>query len=165
MRRSIDAVSRALGLAAGVLVMALILLTCIDVAWRNIDGHSVPGAYEYSEVVLVALVFLSLAWTQKVDGHVSIDLVTRALPERASRMLQAAGMVVALAVLSWMTVAGSHAAWESFLSGEYRFGLAQVPVWPARLAVAFGTLMLALQVILRLLDLAVPSGQNQTAED
>ena len=55
MRRTINIVSRILGMIAGVLMMGLILLTCADVLWRNVEGHSVPGAYEYSEVDLVAL--------------------------------------------------------------------------------------------------------------
>lgn len=156
VRRAIDALSWGAGLAAGVLLMALIFLTGTDVLWRNFHGRSIPGAYEYSEVLLVALVFLSLAWTQRVDAHVSIDLATRAMPERLGRLVQAAGLVVALAFLVWMTVASVHSASESWLTGEYRIGLAEVPVWPARLAVAFGMFMLVLQLALRLVDLARP---------
>jgi TRAP-type C4-dicarboxylate transport system permease small subunit len=154
MRRAINALSWGAGLTAGALLMGLIFLTGTDVLWRNFHGRSIPGAYEYSEVLLVALVFLSLAWTQKVDAHVSIDLATRAMPERLGRLVQALGIAAALAILVWMTVASVHSALESWVSGEYRIGLAEVPVWPARLAVAFGMFMLVLQLTLRLVDLA-----------
>lgn len=152
MRRSINAVSWLLGLLSGLCIMVLIFLTFSDVFWRNLTGRSIPGAYEYSEVILVAMVFLSIAWTQRIDGHVSIDLVVRALPPRAGHWLRSAGIAVAIVVLSWMMIASGKAALFSFLSGEYRFGLAQVPVWPARAAVALGTGMLVLQLALHLIE-------------
>ncbi len=138
MSRLTDMLARYGALVAGALIMALIAITVADVAWRNLSGRSIPGVYEYSEVILVSVVFLSLAWTQKTDAHVSIDLVTRALPPGLARLVHALGLAVALTVLSWMTSASAGAAWESWETGEYRIGLSQVPVWPARLAVCFG---------------------------
>jgi len=152
MRNAIDMLSRLLGLCSGVCIAALIALTIADVAWRNLQGQSVPGVYEYSEVILVATVFLSLAWTQKINGHVSIDLFVDMLPARASHWVQAIGLAIALAVLCWMLTASARTAWHSLLSGEYRFGLAQVPVWPARVTVTVGVAMLVLQVALSLFD-------------
>lgn len=153
MRRMIDMLSRTGALLAGALIMGLILLTVADVAWRNLDGHSIPGVYEYSEVILVAIVFLSLAWTQKIGQHVSIDLVTRALPPRGERIVRAIGCLVALAILTWMAFASIEAASDSWATGEYRIGLSEVPVWPARFAVAIGLCALVLQLAVGLLDL------------
>lgn len=160
MRRAINAISWIGGLVAGALIMMLILLTGIDVFWRNIEGHSVPGIYEYSEVILVAAVFLSLSWAQKVDAHVSIDLVTRALPRKIERGVRMIGILAALVILIWMSLASVQSAWEAWLSGEYRIGLAEVPVWPARVAVAFGMLMLVLQLCLNLIDLISPAQEQ-----
>lgn len=156
MRRMIDVLSKAGALVAGALIMGLILLTVADVAWRNLDGHSIPGVYEYSEVILVAIVFLSLAWTQKIDQHVSIDLVTRALSRRGERVVRVIGCLVALGVLAWMAFAGIEAAVESWTTGEYRIGLSEVPVWPARFAAAIGLCALVLQLAAGLLDLLNP---------
>lgn len=153
MRRMIDVLSKIGALVAGALIMGLIALTVADVAWRNLGGHSIPGVYEYSEVILVAIVFLSLAWTQKADAHVSIDLVTRALPVRLDRIVRGLGVAVALVVLAWMTVASIEAAGESWTTGEYRIGLSEVPVWPARFAVALGLCALVLQLAIGLLDI------------
>jgi TRAP-type mannitol/chloroaromatic compound transport system permease small subunit len=159
LRRLIDILSRTGALVAGTLVMALILLTVADVVWRNANGRSIPGVYEYSEVILVTIVFLSLAWTQKTDSHVSIDLVTRALPARVKLLIQALGLAISFGVLVWMTYASAGAAWESWLTGEYRIGLSQVPVWPARFAVVIGLCVLVFQLVASLFDLFSQRGR------
>lgn len=146
MKRGIEALSWLSGLIAGIGIMCLILLTTLDVLWRNLMGRSIPGAFEYTEVILVAAVFLSLAWTQRVNAHVSVEIVTNAMPSTIRHLVQAAGLAVAAILLCWMALESGKAAWQSYTSGEFRFGLTRVPIWPARFAVSIGTLLLFLQV-------------------
>jgi len=73
---------------AGVLLIALTLLTLFDVAGRNLIRNPVPGATELTELFLAAFVFVTfprLAWK---SGHIVVDLLDP-LCNAAGRKFQA----------------------------------------------------------------------------
>ena len=60
--------------------------------------------------------------------------------------LEALALFMALAVLAVMTLQTGKRALRSIESGEYRFGIIEIPIWPARTAVVLGLALLTLQV-------------------
>ncbi|WP_176082905.1 TRAP transporter small permease [Martelella sp. HB161492] len=71
-----------LSLVAGILLMVLMMLTVSDVIGRYIFNAPITGASELSELLLVSIVFLGLPAVCLDGGHVTVDLVTKALPAR-----------------------------------------------------------------------------------
>ena len=148
MRRVVDRLSHLLSIVAGVALFLLMAITGTDVLRRAlIDGRSVPGAIEYAEIILVGLVYLSLAQTQRSDGHISVAVMTARLPPRFARALTTTGLLVVTLVLGWLVVASAGVAWRSWNTGEFRMGLAQVPIWPARALIPLGAFFLLLQTL------------------
>jgi TRAP-type mannitol/chloroaromatic compound transport system permease small subunit len=127
-----------LGSVSGAIVAALMMLTVIDIILRKIAGHGVPAIVEYSEVLLVVSVFFAIASAQVEGFHVSTTVFTSRLPLGGRRFVELAGAVLGSVVVACMALVATNAAWVSFATGEYRFGLAAVIVWPARAAVALG---------------------------
>lgn len=132
-----------------------------------LDGRSISGVIEYNEIVLTALVFLSLANTQRTRDHVAVDLVTRRLPDRVAWGLRGLGLIVAAIFLAWMGYRALVVGISSYQSGEYRFGLARVPIWPARLLLPFGLTFLVLQVLVHATDdlLGLFTGRRPSVAD
>lgn len=64
-----------LGLGAGLILMALVLITCVDVVGRYLLGSPLKGAFEMTEVLVAALVFAALPLTTERDEHVEVDLL------------------------------------------------------------------------------------------
>jgi len=60
----------------------------VDVIARLIFSNSVPGIIELEEFFMVIIVFLSLAHTQRTEGHIVIDLLTCKLKPRTARLLE-----------------------------------------------------------------------------
>ena len=141
--------TRFMSLIAGFAVVFIMVSIAANVFRRQVlDGRSIAGIIEYNEIVLVALVFLSLANTQRTGDHVSVDLLTRRLPARLTFALRGLGMFVAAAFLSWMAWRSLQVGLSSLASREYRFGLARVPIWPARLLIPLGLSVLVLQILI-----------------
>jgi TRAP-type C4-dicarboxylate transport system permease small subunit len=146
--RGIHRISWLLNLVAGFLTVAILIMIVTDVGWRILAGRSVRGVFEYSEVILATLVVLSLAHAQAIRGHITVDFLVVRLTATARRwvaLLTGTLMTLLLAAMtwgSWMVTA------QSIARGEYRTGLARVPVWPTRLAITVGLVLLTLEFLI-----------------
>lgn len=162
MRSAIEGISNLLGIVGGALLVYLVLGIGLDVILRNATGRGIPSIAEYGDIALVGLVYLSLARTHYDGGHVSSDLVVNRLPPRAGYVIELVGTVAVLIVLAAVTIYTAQIAYDSFLRGEYRLGLANALVWPARWAIVFGLIAWQLQIYIRVSDLviAIKSGRS-----
>lgn len=151
-RAAVDRLSLVFSWVSGGLTLVLLVMLVAEVAVRELVGRSLLGTIELSEVLLVLVVALGAAYAQTVGAHVSTDLVTSRFPPTAGAAIRVAGMLVAAGFLLWTAWASAERGWESFESGESRFGITEVPVWPARLVLPLGLALLAVQCLLTGLD-------------
>ncbi|MGY1915588.1 TRAP transporter small permease [Blastococcus sp. HT6-30] len=152
VRKVIHLIATTFGVIAALLIVGIMISTALDVLVRQITGSSIPGVVEYSEVLLAGLVFLGLAYAQRTGAHIGVDLVTERLPTRTAHVVRAVGLVVAIAVLLWMTYETAVVAVNSFQVGEFRFGLVPVPIWPIRIVIPLGLVALILELALSTYD-------------
>lgn len=125
-------------LAVAVLAVGMV----VDVALRYLVGSGVSGMIEYAATLMVVVVFFGLAQGQRRDEHVGMSFVVDRLPRTPRHVLPIIGLVVMGVFVAWMTVETAEAAWRSYRSGEFRFGLVRVPLWPAKASVPIGLLLL-----------------------
>ncbi|AEV37339.1 TRAP dicarboxylate transporter, DctQ subunit [Pseudovibrio sp. FO-BEG1] len=60
----------------GLLLLALVAVTVIDVIGRYLFASPLPGAPEYTELLLMAVIFTGLPAVCLDDGHITVDLFT-----------------------------------------------------------------------------------------
>lgn len=130
--------SQVAAVIAATLTMLLAVSITSDAVARFVTNRSIPGMVELSETLLVAIVFLALGYCAYSGAHISLTLVTEALPGRLTAGIRAAAYVLVTALLVWMLWATGIRALDSFTTGEYKFGLAQWPLWPARTSIVVG---------------------------
>lgn len=160
----IDRLAKGMHAIASACLVFLIVSAAGDVLLRALTGQGLRGAIEYGEVVLVAFAFLGLAHTQQRDGHVAVELVTSRFSPRVAALMELMAFAIALVFLAWMAWASVGEAINSVQSGEYRYGVVQAPVWPARLAIATGLAVLSAVVTVHLVRLGlIASGRDQSA--
>ena len=135
---------------AGIGIAVLMLPTVVDVTHRKIFGPSLPGMLEISEVGLVFVAYLAMASALASGTHISTPVLTSLLPNRIASTLRLAGKLIVWFVLVMMTLGSGLIAFESFLVGEFRFGLIQMPIWPAKVAVAIGLLMMLIEISIQI---------------
>jgi TRAP-type C4-dicarboxylate transport system permease small subunit len=141
-----------LALFSGILITGLMLLTTVDVIKRKVAGSGVGGAVEYTEVLLVLTVFAGMAAAEVNNAHIRVSvLVERLSPIRAAAFRSVGGVAVTL-LLVWATVKTAGAAQRSFEIREFTYGLAAVPIWPAKLMVLIGLGALTLALAYRSFD-------------
>lgn len=148
VRRLIHWLSLVLAVVAASCIAVIMLGLTVDVTLRSITGRGLLGMVELTETLLVAGVFLGLAYAERTGRHVSLSLVADRLPFRLSYALHALAITVVIALVVWMTWRSGLQAVSSFERGEVRPGIRNVALWPARavLVVGLGALILELAV-------------------
>jgi len=92
-----------LGVAASVVLLAMMLLTVVDVVARYRFKMPVRGAFEVTELMLVVLIFAGLPLVSFSDEHAVMDFVDRLLGPRGQRALQRLVHVVSAAFMFLLT--------------------------------------------------------------
>ncbi len=139
---------KSLGLAASLILFSLVLITCVDVVGRYFFSAPLTGAFELTEILLAALVFMALPLTTERREHVEVDLLTAFLGRGADRLLSAfAGLFSAalLATFAWRLA--SHAL-KAASDGAVTNSLA-IPLAPFGFLAAFSCLVSAFIAFLR----------------
>ena len=98
----------ALGIASSAILMALMVLTFVDVVSRYLFNWPLRGAFEITELMLLVLIFAGLPLVSRADEHVTMDFIDHMLGKRALDILAgsvhalSAAIMFALAWLIWL---------------------------------------------------------------
>jgi len=143
--RQVSSLLAIMAASCGAIIM---LLMSLDVFNRLVTGGSIRGAFETVETLVVLMVFLGIAYAERSDAHVRVRLLTGRLPRSIGEVVRLFGNTAALSIVMWMAYATTQVAQLSVATGEFRMGLVNFPVWPARIAVAVGFWLLTLELAL-----------------
>ena len=94
---------------AGLALMAIMVLTFLDVSGRKILSHSITGSLELTELLMVVVIFGALPLVSLKGEHVVFDSLDAVLPPFVQRIqrtlvnLICAGLLFGLAYLMWKT--------------------------------------------------------------
>lgn len=142
-----------LAYTAAALLMALMLLTCIDVGGRYFFNSPVWGGFELTEMMLAALIFAALPLVSLRGDHVTVDLFDPVTPDWLFRIQH----VVACGV---GVVCTGYLAWRLWLRGQSMLAAgettAQLKITLGWLACAMGVLMALTAVSLFVLAFRQP---------
>ena len=123
---------RSLGVCAGVVLLAMMALTALDVVFRYLFDAPIDGAFELTELMLAALIFLALPLTTQRREHVEVDLLHHMASTRVNRAAKVLAMLLTglvLAVIAWQL---ALQGWKLFQEGTVTNTL-ELPYWPLAL--------------------------------
>lgn len=139
---------RLLAGVAALLIALLIGVTCVDVIGRYLMNRPFGGAYELTQILLGALVFVAMPLTSADGGHVEVDLVLHVMARRVQRILgrvAAAVSAVVLVYFAWrLTVIGLDQVHDNTRSASLA-----VPMAPLAFLGAASCAVSAVAMILR----------------
>lgn len=151
LTKHVERIARAMAILGGLVLTALVLLTCVSVLGRggNTLGHStflnavapslaerliatgigpVNGDFELIEAGVAFSIFAFLPICQLLGGHATVDVFTAALPTRANRLIMTVWEIVLAAVIVLI-------AWRLYegMTGKFKNSetalLLQFPIW------------------------------------
>lgn len=153
----IDRLSRAMGHAFAWCVVILIAGTCYEVFMRYALNDPTSWAFDFSYLCYGALFFMGGAYTLSRGGHVRCDIFYRLLPPRRQAGIDFFLYIVfffpgvlALVFAGWEDGYDSMRILESSVMSP-----AGVPIWPMKMLVPVGAVLLSLQGVAEMLRCVV----------
>jgi TRAP-type C4-dicarboxylate transport system permease small subunit len=124
----LEVLAKACAVIAGVLLIAITLMTCISLIGRNTTGWSIVGAFELSGFAAGAAIALFMPWCQFRHGNIIVDFFTAHLAPAKQDVLDRFGalmLALAMGLMAWRTTIGGLNAWKSQSSSM----IMGVPEW------------------------------------
>lgn len=152
LSRHIDALTERIGRIAVWFVLVIVLFSSLNAVLRYLFNYS-SNAFLEAQWYLFGLIFLSCSgYTLLRNEHVRIDLILHKLSKRGQAWVDILGilfflmpMAIVIMALSWPVFV------NAFMSNEMSNSPGGLIVWPARLMVPAGFLLLILQAISELI--------------
>lgn len=147
------------GAAAGMLwvaaacILVIVALGTADTLLNALFKAPLPGVVEITETLLVAVIFLGVAYSLQTGRHVAVDVLTTRLPHRARMAAKLVSLGLTGLVFGLIAWRGTVSAADSVEFMEIAPGLLPVPIWPAKIALALGAWMTLLECLRQLVRL------------
>lgn len=135
-------------IGAGFLLGMMLLITC-DVFLRFVFNKPIPGTYELVELMMAAVVSLSLAFCGIRHGHVAVELLTEKLSGKIGTTLSVIHHVVCIIFFCAIAVQVAKQA-NIIMESETVTALLGVPIYPFMWIMVFGSALLALVYFMQL---------------
>jgi TRAP-type C4-dicarboxylate transport system permease small subunit len=137
-------ISHVCAVIAGICLMAIVVLTTLNIVFRQTPFiPPITGAQEGTAFLGALLIALAMPMTQLQKSNISVEMIHSVLSTRAATTLARMNAVISAAVcllIAWQCAAYAIDFWES---GEVSMTLA-VPFYPLILIVSASFAMLAL---------------------
>ena len=133
------------------ILLLMMFLTVGDVVGRYFFKAPISGTFELTNFMLALIVFFCIGYTQVRKGHISIDVVVSRFSPRAQAIIDSITYFFSLGLFSLVT-------WQSAVHANRLFeghnvsGVLSWPIYPFVIAVAVGSLLFCLVLLVNLLS-------------
>ncbi len=134
-----------LNLVAALVILAVMLLGVFQVFGRKLINLPVPGYVDVIEFAMGVFAFIAIAYTQRLGGHVRMEIFLKRLRGRPLWVVEAAGTLIVIAIVAVLAWFGYEHFLRAWNIGDSTIDI-QLPLWPSKLLVpvAFAVLLVRL---------------------
>jgi TRAP-type C4-dicarboxylate transport system permease small subunit len=146
LRRSLDLIYDAAGVLAASFMVGTLTMVLLGIASR-LAGWFVPGTDAYAGYCMAATGFLALAHTFRRGEHIRVTLLLEHAGPSGRRRLELASLAVGTALAMALAFYSARLAYQSWDFNDVSTGNDATPLWIPQLAMAIGTLVLAIAFV------------------
>ena len=143
MRRLLDGLYDSAAWVAAVFMVGLLAMVLLSIVSRQLHFH-VPGTDAYAGYLMAAAGFLALAHTLKRGEHIRVTLLLAALKGGPRRALELWALSAATLLAALSAFYACRLSWQSYTFHDVSTGNDATPLWIPQLAMAAGTVILAI---------------------
>ncbi len=163
-----DRLSKFLMVVAAAWAFGLAFLVMGNIIGRFVFDSPIYGTAEIVAASIVIVVFLQVGYAIRSRSMLRADFLVIHLPDKVQRLFLAIGYLLGAAFFLMIITGGWEESILSYVEGEYEGeGALQVPSWPARWTVLFGSALAFINyLVLAYIDVFKPESMvNDDAAD
>jgi len=147
--RALHRVEKFTALLSGLGIFLLMIVGVVQILSRKLLNWPIFGYIDMVEIAMSLIVFLAISYTERLGGHIRMEVIVSFLKGRALWLFEIIGTIVGLVIIgvltyfSWLHVVRAYTGGDSTID-------AQIPLWPSKLMVpiSLGLLFIRLCVSL-----------------
>ncbi len=151
LEKSVTLLARWLNYLAGVAIVIVMMILCVNVLSRGIFGIPLKGTVDIVSQMGVLVIAGAIAYTQVLKSHIRITLFIDKLPKPARTFMAALMDAIGIAlfgIISWQSIL--------FAKGTYEIGelseVLKLPIAPFAAVVSVGCIILSLTLLTDLIS-------------
>ena len=153
MERWLSPIESVLNIAGALLICFMMLFTMSEIIGRYLFNRPIKGHVEIVELVMAGVIFLGIAFTQKVGGHPRMELLlTRVVKGRLRLIVESSTLLLALFVFAIIVVWSLEASVVYSLKMGDSTPLLLWPTWPSKLCIPVGCFILCLRLVIEIIQ-------------
>lgn len=149
--------SRVLAWVAGAALLAMVLVTVVDVVGRYLLGKPVTSGHALVQALVFVVVFLGLPLLSSIGGYMQVELLKSALPPG---LAQARERLIAGATAICLAAFGLQFLWQGWYY-DYRGELIEMLEIPLAWFAVLGGVLCLLAAILTMARLFLPPQESE----
>ena len=146
VRKALDTLYHSAAALAALFMVLLLVMVLISILGRQFNFH-LPGTDAYAGYLMAGSGFLALAHTLKRGEHIRVTLLLGALKGHWKRGLELWAFGFASVLASVIAFYSGRLVWQSRSFHDISTASDATPLWIPQLAMAVGTLILAIAFI------------------
>lgn len=163
--RFIEKLSYGTGYAAGLVLLAIIVLTMVEVVSRYVLRNPLILSDELGGYAMVAVSFLGLAYCAQEKGHIRITFIVERLSPRTTGYLRIASLILGLAFISVAAWVSWQYLADSFARNMRSNSMLMTPLkWP-QMAMPIGFTLFALILLGQLVKALQRLREGRTVDE
>ncbi|MCK9512757.1 MAG: TRAP transporter small permease [Pigmentiphaga sp.] len=148
----------ACGAVAGAMFVAITVLVCADVFFRNLGFGSIQWGLEVTEYLLMTATFLGAPYLLYLGEHIRVDIIVQSVSSAARRVLDIVSDVFGFAVCALLFWESMNVLLDTQAQGGMVFKVLIFPEWWLTVPMTFSVALLALEFLRRLRIALTPRG-------
>jgi len=151
-------------LSAVAILIAMFAVTA-DVLARKLANQALHGVTEFSELMLVIIIYLAVGLTQIHGRHVRVDVIGSRIAAGTLKRIDILARLVVIFIVTLLAWRTGAEAIHSIEIGEMIQGVIDFPMPPARLSIFAGFVMLLSYIVVDFVrHLLLPASMPTTEE-
>ena len=138
-----------LNFIAAMVILGIMLIGTFQVFGRKLLSIPVPGYVDWIEMVMTVFAFISIAYTQRLGGHVRMELILGRMKGRLLYFFEIIGTITAIVIVAILTYYGYEHFQRAWDIGDSTIDV-ELPIWPSKLLVPFAFGVLIIRLIIQL---------------
>jgi TRAP-type C4-dicarboxylate transport system permease small subunit len=129
-------------------ICIITVIICSDILGRLLFNYPLIGVPEIVKVSVVALVWLQMAHTLRIGGHIRSDVILDRLSPRGRALVNVVAALLGTFVFGFIAIAGWPNMIEGWRIGEFEGELpVRVPTYPVRTILILGAALTCFEFI------------------
>jgi TRAP-type C4-dicarboxylate transport system permease small subunit len=140
-----------LGIIAGFIIIALMILTVADAIGRYAFLKPITGAHEIGQLMMAGLTYLAIGYALMKGAHIRITFFVDKLNLSAKYFVGLIGTIIGLSFFVIHSYGSWQVFWQSFAIRETMYAAIALPWWLGKLLVFVGAVFMCIQFFVNLI--------------